>query len=126
MIWGDALRTTLLEFDGKEFAWASRDCIQFVSTYVKHCIGVDHASTFAYHSEETALRLVAEFGGLEGLIETCLGPSHSDARPGDVVVCHVEDLHVPGISNGSYVWAFVKERGLSRLLLSSVLCGWSI
>lgn len=126
MPWDEALRQVLNDYREAEFAWGQRDCFQFVSAYVLARTGIDHARAFSYSSEPEAMELIETRRSVEGLIETCLGPSRPFASEGDVVVCHVENLHAPGISNGSYVWAYVKDKKLCRMKLESIQCGWSI
>ena len=123
MIWGVALREVLSDYAKAEYSWGKTDCIQFISSYVAKRTGINHASRFEYDSEFSALKLMSRHGGIEGLIESCLGDSKPGAKPGDVVVCHSENLHIPGVYNGSYAWAFT-EKGLGRLLLQSVVCAW--
>lgn len=124
MTWQEALRAVLKDYADKTHEWGKVDCIQFVSAYVKNRTGTDHAAKFGYDSEEQANALIGD--SMESLIASCLGPSKPDAQPGDVVVCHSENLHIPGIMNESYVWAFVKDHGLCRLLSRSILCAWSV
>lgn len=124
MNWQDALREVVNEYQEVEFGWGEHDCLQFVSAYVKAKTGIDHASAFHYSNEEEALDLMDE--SIEQLIVMCLGAPQETFEPGDVVLCHVEDLLVPGIWNGSYVWAFVKERGLSRMTEQSIIRAWSV
>ena len=125
MTWQDAIKATLNEFRGQPASRGTYDCMQFVARYVYHKTGVNHAAEFSYDTTEAAEEILSTNGGVEGLISKFLGESRIP-EVGDVVACHVENIIVPGVFVGPYVWAFIhdNDRGLSRLPTQSILCGW--
>lgn len=132
MTWYEALREVVLAFQNQPPRWGEHDCCQFIARYVEKVSGINHAAGFAYGSKDEALRLLIEYGGIEGLISKCLGPliEKEQLKPGDVVLCSINvdaerGALVPGITNGHYVFAVHPEHGLSRAPLAAVVGGWS-
>ncbi len=100
------------------------DCCQFVRSYLKRRTGSD-PGTLDYVSKRQALALIAQHGGIEGLLSSFLGEPIDDPQRGDVVLCG----EVPGIHGGYCVWAFQVPpdpamSGVSRINVETITRGW--
>jgi hypothetical protein len=131
MNWEDALREVCREYINRPLAWGSRDCCQFAAAYVKARTGHDHAVDFNYDSKLGAARILAEYGGIESLIASYLGPAHDGNVAGDLVLCNLQvdidsSVQTLGVSNGTYVLGIHPDDGLVRLPLKSIVRAWSV
>lgn len=125
MNWVQALRETILDYDG-DFSWGNLDCCQFANDYHKRVTGEDIAAKFDYGSKDGALRILARHGGLQGLFHHVLGKP-SDPEPGSVVLVLMSDegeLLAGGVYNGHFVWTVHPEEGLCRVNEARVVEAW--
>ena len=126
MVWHEALRAVLNEYRNEAVVFGEHDCCQFVATYVEAVSGVDYSERFDYVDQAGADALIAEHGGIKGLIGSCLGMSHMPPSEGDVVVADAGPFHTAGIFNGEYVWGLHPEQGLIRIKSRAVIAAWSV
>ena len=132
MSWLEALRRVWLEYlDPPQ--WGVRDCCQLASRYVFLRTGVDHAATFHYTDKAGALQLLADHGGMVGLISECIGaPVEREPHEGDLVACdlgigtHSDEVLTTGIFNGQYVIGFHPDDGLCRIPKRLIRQVWNV
>jgi hypothetical protein len=121
-----ALRTLWREFNGPPI-WGISDCCQLAARYVKLRTGIDHAPKFPYQTKVEALRLLTEHGGVINLIAHCIGPSHADPQPWDLVAVDTGDGWLStGIYNGAFVLAIHPDHGLIKMLPRHIRAAWSL
>jgi hypothetical protein len=119
-----AVRTLWREFNGPPI-WGISDCCQLAARYVKLRTGIDHASKFPYQTKAEALRLLAEHDGVVNLIACCIGPSHADPQPWDLVCLEANGWITTGIFNGHYVLGIHPDHGLARFGGCYITHAWS-
>lgn len=122
MNWLDALKETALEFQGP-LVWGETDCCQLVNAYHERLTG--QRFSFEYDSEMGAKRLLAEHGGMCGLLNECLGEP-GDLVDGAIVVSDTEDGPTAGIFNGYCIWTMHPEEGLVRMAANYVEAAWPV
>jgi len=125
MTWVEALRETIKDFEG-DFSWGNLDCCQFANDYYRKMTGRDIASQFDYGSKDSALRIVARHGGMQGLFEAVLGEP-SDPEPGSIVLVSMSDegdLMAGGVYNGHFVWTVHPEDGSCRVPGPRIVEAW--
>lgn len=126
MTWDDALRSIWERFAVSP-VWGSSDCCMFAAAYVKAITGIDHSAAFEYHDKTSALRIIAEHDGdIANIITKCLGPAHTEAQPGDLVVCNAGEIRTTGVFNGYCVCGVHPEYGLARVLPFEITHAWSL
>lgn len=122
MNWQDALSEAISTYV-PDAGWGASDCCQFVNAYWRSLTGNDIAQGFDYASRGDALRIVAEHGGLEGLLTDVLGAPEDEPEPGDIVLAWLNDEHtlsVPAV-HGGYCLHFVHpDLGLARCSTKSM------
>jgi hypothetical protein len=61
----------------KEFAWGSHDCVMFATSCIDAILGTDYYAQaqkrYPYSTEEEARALIAQHGGITGLVDSFLG-----------------------------------------------------
>ncbi len=129
--WDVAAARAWDEFAGQPFCWGVVDCCQFTARYIYHHTGLNLAERWAYTTEREALRLLAEHGGMRGLVSEALGYQPHDVgliASGDVVLFDDgEGGEGVGIWLGYAVATVHREQGLGRLPGNEhILCGWGL
>lgn len=126
--WAEALVQEVEAAERTEFCWGSHDCCQWVRRVAYRLSGRDFGLQFRpYDSEFGAMRLVAEYGGIEQLLTAAFGESKPAgfARRGDVVLADFGRGPQPSICLGA-VCVAPGERELERRATSGGLMAWSI
>ena len=87
-----------LEFE--PFEYGRLDCFLFAGRVVEIVHGTDYMARFDYDDIRGAARILGEFDGFSGLLDSLFGESQRavDARDGDVVLIHRRGSE-PGIEN---------------------------
>lgn len=115
--------------------WGVFDCcLGLIAGWVDAERGVDCAAPFRgrYRSPRGAQRLIAQYGGLDVLIDTHFGPlgisQTAEAAPGDVGVVRWNDVRgerVCAAIKTKLGWAALRERGLN-VAPAPVVMAWRI
>lgn len=121
MNWVQALRETVLEFDGLPPEWGKTDCCQFVNSYHEKVTG--KRFDFPYDSHTGALRIIREHGSLQALLTSLLGDPSPTHTPGDIVLQRA--LEAPGVYNGFYVFCIHPDLGV-RYFPSDFEISWCL
>ena len=88
--WPSLLADEIERWRAYQFQWGTTDCCQFAGAAQYRITGVDRRSIFGcYESEFGAARILAEYGGMQGLLTAAWGEPKSVAMAGrgDVVMC---------------------------------------
>jgi hypothetical protein len=112
----------------RPFAWGSWDCCQFVAECTLAISGVDHRDAFPrYADQNEAQTLLADKGGIVGLLSSVLGESKHPAmaQRGDVVVADFGDGMAAGLCVGAHCCA-PGPRGLVFRPMTSATAAWPI
>lgn len=124
----EAVRSVTKALGEKRFEWGLMDCCQIARAVYIAYRGHDPAPGFSYTSKEKAEEIMANYGGLRGLLSHILGEStHVDnTSTADVLL-----LKLPGI--GEFAGVRVPDGalaplrvGLYKVPLSYALEGWRI
>lgn len=127
MTWEEALRETVLEYEGAPMVWGESDCCQFAKAYLRR-LGRDVAPGITYESEFGAQRIMAQHGGLGGFLRHVLGEPHPP-EPGDVCLVSLSDegdLAAAGVYVGYAVFTVHPDRGLVRVNGERVREAWPV
>jgi hypothetical protein len=110
--WAARLHEVIEAHKGRSFAWGGNDCCLFVA----RCVDAMTTNALAYlireryHDHASALRFMAEHGGLAGAVSRYLGdPSSERATRGDVVLIDGGEGDALGICLGAKVVAMGPE-----------------
>ena len=89
--------------------YGMHDCLAFGARIVEAITGENPAAQFGdYETELGAAKLLIEYGGIAGILTHAFGPAAPPlhARPGDLIVAHIDGKETGGVCNGTNV-AFV-------------------
>lgn len=113
----------------RPMAYGSHDCLQFSARCVEAVTGSNYVANFPpYSSEAQAFRILAEHGGVTGLITSVLGEPIAPnlAHVGDIVVADYEGRETAGVCMGINC-AFVNEAGgLVFWSRERIVRGWKV
>jgi len=124
----EAVRHVTREWGNAHFSYGLFDCCQFAKDVFKAYRGFDPAPALQYESEEEALEIINDYGGLESLLTHILGSpvSASETRTADVLLLKLPNVgEIAGVRvpDGALVPLKV---GLYRAPLRYALQGWRI
>jgi len=128
--WPMRLSEYLKERRDMPFQWGVHDCMMFLAYGVERMTGEAFYPPYSnYETEEGAKLMLEQNGGVTGIINACLGPSHKDfmrAGRGDAVIVKMPEI-AGGIvdDSGQRIAAVSLKDGLVKLPLSSALRIWS-
>jgi hypothetical protein len=125
--WERALKETCFEHKDERLDFGLWDCCQFVREYALRLTGVDYAEKFhlEYKDEDGANRILAQHGGLVGLLTHVLGPPLTGpVSPGDIVVVDLLGTLAAGVWCGEWAILILPERGSARARVP-VVARWS-
>lgn len=124
----EAINLTLDEFDG-EFAYGIRDCCLFAAKVVEQLTGENYMESFEYASEEEALALVEEAGGLKELASSVLGDpwqAHGSLKDGRPCLCRLPGSEpVMGVVLGQEAVVLTQYR-TTRVPMAHIICVWRV
>lgn len=126
--WPLVLAGKIDEWRARSFDWGASDCCQFAADIVLALTGIDHRASFSmYASREEAESILAQHGGMAGLISSALGESKAVAFAGrgDVVAADFGDGIAAGICLGAQCCAPGK-RGLVFRPTVQAVAAWSV
>jgi len=126
--WPIVLAQEISEAQGRAFAWAEWDCCQFGARVVAALRGSDPRSIFpAYTSEREAIRVIAQYGGIEGLISAALGNQKpaGHAMRGDIVLCDFGRGLQPAVCIGAWCVA-PGALGLEKRSMNDAVAAWTV
>jgi hypothetical protein len=111
----------------KPFAWGSWDCCQFVGEWILTLTGSDLRAKFpAYDTEEQALAILTEHGGLPGLLSSLPQIHKSRACEGDLVLSNGATGAELGICLGIQSAFLLRPKGLAFLPTFDAVMAWRI
>lgn len=127
--WRERLHEQIAAARLREAEWGVHDCLQFPALCIRAITGVDPAAQFgSYTNEIGAAKLMAQFGGVSGILTKAFGDpvSPNMARAGDVVTLTVLGLETGAICNGNSVAFCCRPRGLVFLSRELIEKAWRI
>lgn len=125
--WPLLLSNYIVETKNNEFIWGQHDCLQFVAKAVERLTGVDFYTKYCtYDTEDGCNELLEREGGVEAIINKCLGEGSRNtlkAGRGDVVTVKLPHV-MAGIvdDTGKYILVVTQE-GVKKL---PVRLAWKI
>lgn len=126
--WPQRLDAFIESRRGTPFAYGSHDCCLFSAGAVEAITGENVAARWHYTNEIGARRLMAKWGGVDGLVTAALGdPCHpSQAGRGDIVMAELTNGETIGVCLGA-VCAFAEEpQGVALRPRSLILKAWKV
>lgn len=127
--WRDRLHEQIELARERDAQFGVHDCLQFPALCIEAMTGVNPATQFGpYSSELGAAKLMAEFGGVSGILTKAFGEpvSRNNARAGDAVTITVDGLETGAICNGTTVVCSGKPRGLMFFSRELIEKAWRI
>lgn len=126
--WENALSTTVGEQDEP---YGYGDCCAFVARYWQLLTGDDVATQFNYASTRDALSVMAEYGGIIGVISEAIGKPTEAASPGDVVVVECKDpageaVQSAGVLSNGFAVCRHPDHGIWRVTSNAVIAAWEV
>lgn len=128
--WEKRYSNFLLERKKMPFEWGVNDCMQFVSHGVEAITGNNFYDPYSNYSDENGAKdVLKKNGGIIGIINSCLGQSHSNykkAKRGDVVILRLPEIVGGLVSDcGQKIIALHYDRGFVMVPLSKAYRIWS-
>ena len=121
------VRQALNSWKRRQFEYGDADCCQFVAHVIFELTGKDYIEGFGYNSEKDADQILAEHGGLEGLVSFALQTLPSkDYGDGDPVIVNLPIIgQAMGIKFGTEA-VCLTEKGMARVNQRYIIKGWNI
>jgi hypothetical protein len=125
--WPQRLSDYIESRKDEPFAYGSHDCCQFAAGAVEAVTGENPADPWNYRNEIGAYRLMAEAGGIDGLITQALGNpvNAAQAGRGDVVLAELENGPTAGVCLGREC-AFPAQVGITFRPRGAILKAWNV
>jgi hypothetical protein len=126
--WASRLYGVIDAHKSREFAWGENDCCLFASRCVDAMTtnAITYLIRERYHDERTALKFMAEYGGLAGAVSRYMGdPTNQRATRGDVVLIDGGEGDALGICLGSNVVA-MGPKGLRYVPRAEIKLVWKV
>ena len=108
-----------------DFAYGTTDCAQFAGHVAKELTGFDYLATFAYASETEANNIIEKHGDLRATVSSVLGEPVESVASGCPVLVELNGQQVLGVKLADSA-ACLTKKGLTRVDLRFVKCGWSL
>lgn len=128
--WELSYSNFLKERRSMEYAKGTNDCMAFMAHGVREITGVHYWEQFeGYRTDEEAITLMTENGGIVGLISMKLGEGHRNplqAKRGDVVVFKYPELISGLVDDSGQNIAAVTDKGWIKVPLRKAWRIWSI
>lgn len=127
--WRDRLHKQIDLARAREAKFGMHDCLKFPALCIEAITGVNPATQFGeYSSEMGAAKLMAQFGGISGILTKAFGEPVAPnwARSGDVVTLTVLGLETGAMCNGTTVVFSAKPRGVVFLTRGLIEKAWLI
>lgn len=127
--WKDRLYAAIDDARAREAQFGVHDCLQFPALCIEAITGINHAAQFGeYSTEAGAAKLMAQFGGVSGILTKAFGEpvAPNFARVGDVVTLTVVGLETGAVCNGTTVAFCAKPRGLAFVSRELIEKAWLI
>ena len=132
--WPGHFSQVIEDYKHTEFVWGTSDCVCFAADCIKAITGFDFLKDYrgAYSDEESATRLIAQFGTIEEAVVLHLEPLKPtpcdirSAMRGDLVFLEINGKLSCGIWIGRCALAPMPDRGLYEVPREFVKTCWSI
>jgi hypothetical protein len=127
--WKERLYAAIDAAREREAQFGVHDCLQFPAFCIEAITGVNPAAQFGeYRTEEGAAKLMAQFGGVSGILTHAFGEpvAPNQARVGDAVTLTFDGLETGGVCNGTTIVFCAKPRGLGFLSREMIQKAWLI
>ncbi len=112
------IRNNLRIYSPEPFEWGTMDCMQFVSKV----LGIEHS--YQYSTEDEAIRLMQEHGGMIGFVSHILKqPPSENFGVGDPVVVNIWAKDFCGIEMVDSV-VVKSEVGVIEIPKKFIIAGW--
>lgn len=127
--WVDQLFRVIDEHQGAEFAYGSTDCVLFAARVADAMTDGDYEAQMRaiYQDERSAVRALAERGGLEGAVRSVLGEPIGLAylQRGDIVLFENAGREMLGVWDGQAIVA-PTAAGLGRAQVDAARVAWRV
>lgn len=126
--WQEALEREFAQARDRRFRWGVHDCCQFAARCAKAVTGRDRRYRFPrYRNEAEALKLIAKFTDMQGLLTRAFGdPVHpSRANDGDIVLIDMGRGLQPAVCRGLECFA-PGARHLEHRRTLDAVAAWNI
>jgi hypothetical protein len=127
--WRERFHAELDAARDRPLAYGVHDCLQFPAKCVLAMTGVDPAAPFGEYSTELgAAKLMAQYGGIAGILTHAFGPAVAPnwARAGDIIVATIDGLETGGMCNGTNCAFVMIPGGLSFRPREVIQQAWRI
>lgn len=121
-----------------EFEWGAHDCVMFATSSIDAVLGTDYFAQaqvrYPYTTEEAAIALIQQYGGITGLAESFLEPNTNWGQLGlgDIVFTtkawpnDPDDFGMLCVHDGQQLIAANTPRGVMRVPFQYARYGWKI
>lgn len=130
--WQTRYYTAVQPATSKEFKWGENDCVMFCARVYDAITGGGMyerlRAEYTWDSKESAGKLIAAAGGLQGLVEKVLGPAGRwvECSTGDVVLARTTDgVDVLTVHDGHCLLT-TKDVGIQSMPLRLAVVGWRV
>jgi hypothetical protein len=126
--WPLVLNQKVNEWRLRPFAWGTSDCCQWVAEVVTAITGEDYRDLFpAYETQEDAEQILAQSGGIAGILASALGEPKpvAWAKRGDIVMADFGLGATAAVCLGLYCWA-PGEKGLVCQPTRTATAAWEV
>ena len=130
--WEDKFSQFIAKTMHRPFVWGRNDCCIYAANAVKAITGVDFAGGCRgkYRKEEDAIKLIDELGGIEKIVDNCLGALQNKnfVQRGDVVMYSViekDNSLALGVCIGNG-FAAPSKKGLIIYPLDRIIKAWRV
>ena len=116
----------LNKWQRRKFNYGDADCCQFAAFIVKELTGQDYAADFQYNTEQEADQIISKAGDLQDFIASVLGEPSGQLKDGDPCLIKLPIVgQLLGVKLGASVVALT-EKGMVRVDVRYLVCGWSV
>lgn len=127
--WPMLLSEYIKERKKAPFQWGYNDCLMFVSHGVERLTGHNFYEPYSNYTDEAgAKEVLAQNGGVIGIIKTCLGQGTTNiltAKRGDVAIIKLPEITAALVDDTGQSILVITEQGWSKLPLSRASRIWS-
>lgn len=127
--WASRMYEVIGEHIHKDFTFGAADCSIFVARVIDAMTDSNYEQQLSetYGDERTALKFIAEHGGMQAAVCSFLGPVDDEGRPmrGDVILFDGGEGESLGIWDGAHIVGMGKT-GLHKVARSEIKAFWKV